>query len=182
MHAQKRSVNDSDQSIPFYQSSKLAGHACMLTALVFLASSAANKSRSREDEWMPVWWGIPIEKKHAAGALFLPIPSVRAFAACQRFAACAGFESLLPNIPLPTLPLFTRHTTDHSFSLPERKRPGYAPSYMLRRFSHYRITPWLPLFLVERHAAAAVYVTWDVLGFACCCRFLSSRQSAFAIE
>jgi len=57
---------------------------------------------------MPVWWGIPIEKKHAAGALFLPIPSVRAFAACQRFAACAGFESLLPNIPLPTLPLFTR--------------------------------------------------------------------------
>ena len=72
----------------------------MLTALVFLASSAVNKSRSREDEWMPVWWGIPIEKKHAAGALFLPIPSVRAFAACQRFAACAGFESLLPNIPL----------------------------------------------------------------------------------
>jgi hypothetical protein len=42
-------------------------------------------------------------------------------------------------------------------------------------------------FLVERHAArlAAVYVTcppgtyWDL---ACCCRFLSSRQSAFRIR
>jgi len=30
-----------------------------------------------------------------------PIPSAgAAFAACQRFAACAGFESSLPNIPL----------------------------------------------------------------------------------
>ena len=109
-----------------------------------------------------------------------PIPSVPPLQLANALPPVPDLRVCSQTFPYASF--ITRHTTDHSFSLPQRKRPGYAPCYMLRRFSHYRITPWLPLFLVERHAAAAVYVTWDVLGFACCCRFLSSRQSAFAIE
>lgn len=143
-----------------------------------------------------------LTKHHAAGGPFScldPPPSPRCLPlqlANTLPRACAGFESLLPNIPLPRLPLFTRHTTtDHSFSLPERKRARPAtlvhatccaaaatrtvvPVCVCARAPAAcwnPITPWLLDRLLfsswkSRHAAAAVYGT--LLGhtriFACC--------------
>jgi hypothetical protein len=75
----------------------------MLTALVFLTSSANKAGQGRMSGCLCGGGYLLSIEKHAAGALFLlgsPHPLGAAFAACQRFAACAGFESSLPNIPL----------------------------------------------------------------------------------
>jgi len=58
-----------------------------------------------------------------------PIPSVPALQLANALPPVPDLRVCSQTFPYASF--ITRHTTDHSFSLPERKRPGYAPCYML---------------------------------------------------